>query len=46
LSTAELNTARSALVELAYGTTQATPDGVSRLQTVDLLEELRLQMMR
>lgn len=42
----ELNTARAALVELAYGTTQATPEGISRLQIVDLLEELKRQMMR
>lgn len=42
----ELHTARAALGELAYGTTRSTPDGVSRLQIIDLLEELNRQTMR
>jgi|GEM_PF-2042512 len=42
----ELATARAALVELAYGTTRAMPAGTSRLEIVDLLEELNWQLGR
>jgi len=42
----ELATARSALVELAHGTTRVVPPGSSRLDIVDLLEELDRQLGR
>lgn len=42
----ELAATRSALVELAYGTTQNMPAGISRLEIVDLLEELDRQLGR
>ncbi|MGX4690718.1 ankyrin repeat domain-containing protein [Streptomyces sp. JNUCC 63] len=42
----ELATARSALVELAYGTTRSMPSGTSRLEITDLLEELNRQLSR
>jgi len=42
----ELAAARSALVELAYGTTRAMPSGASRLEIVDLLEEFNRQLGR
>jgi hypothetical protein len=45
-TTDEFATARAALVELAYGTTRVTPDGTSRLEIVDLLEELNRQLGR
>jgi hypothetical protein len=34
------------LGELAYGTTRVTPDGTTRLEIVDLLEELDRQLSR
>ncbi|MEV0394979.1 ankyrin repeat domain-containing protein [Polymorphospora rubra] len=37
---AELAAVRSALVELAYGTTRTLPAGTSRLELIDLLEEV------
>jgi hypothetical protein len=37
---------RTALVELAYGTTRSTPAGTSRLEIIDLLEELTRQLSR
>ncbi|GIH19351.1 ankyrin repeat domain-containing protein [Rugosimonospora africana] len=40
----ELAATRSALVELAYGTTRVPPTGTSRLEVVDLLEELNRQL--
>lgn len=42
----ELAAARSALVELAYGTTRVLPTSTSRLEIVDLLEELNRQLGR
>jgi DNA-binding SARP family transcriptional activator/ankyrin repeat protein len=42
----ELATTRSALVELACGTTRVLPSGSSRLEIVDLLEELDRQLGR
>lgn len=42
----EVATARSALVELAYGTTRAMPADASRLEIVDVLEELNRQLGR
>ncbi|GAB3159550.1 hypothetical protein GCM10027290_64560 [Micromonospora sonneratiae] len=42
----EIATARSALVELAYGTTRVMPDGTDRLEIVDLLEEVNRQLGR
>ncbi|MEV5768071.1 ankyrin repeat domain-containing protein [Micromonospora sp. NPDC052213] len=42
----ELAATRSALVELAYGTTRVMPAGTSRLEIVDLLEELNRQLGR
>ncbi|WP_405433869.1 ankyrin repeat domain-containing protein [Micromonospora sp. NBC_00617] len=43
---AELATARSALVELAYGTTRIMPAAASRLEITDMLEELNRQLGR
>ncbi|MGC4750564.1 ankyrin repeat domain-containing protein [Micromonospora sp. DT201] len=43
---AELAAARSALVELAYGTTRVMPAGTSRLELIDVLEELDRQLGR
>jgi ankyrin repeat protein len=40
LTRAEFATMRSSLVELAYGTTRATPAGTTRLEIIDVLEEL------
>ncbi|MGI5239920.1 ankyrin repeat domain-containing protein [Dactylosporangium sp. CA-139066] len=40
----EFAAARSALVELAYGTTRVLPAGTSRLEIVDVLEELDRQL--
>jgi hypothetical protein len=45
-TTDEFAAARAALVELAYGTTLIMPDGTSRLEIVDLLEELNRQLGR
>ncbi|BCL12555.1 ankyrin repeat domain-containing protein [Micromonospora sagamiensis] len=45
-SAAELAAARSALVELAYGTTRIMPTGTSRLEITDVLEELNRQLGR
>lgn len=42
----ELAAVRSALVELAYGTTRVMPAGASRLETIDVLEELNRQLGR
>nr|WP_083672432.1 ankyrin repeat domain-containing protein [Micromonospora sp. CB01531] len=42
----ELAAARSALVELAYGTTHIMPTGTSRLKLIDVLEELNRQLGR
>ncbi|WP_169739859.1 ankyrin repeat domain-containing protein [Actinospica robiniae] len=42
----EVGCARAALVELAYGTTRTMPEGFSRLQIVDLLEELNRELKR
>jgi hypothetical protein len=42
----ELAATRSALVELAYGTTRVLPTGASRLEILDLLEELNRQLGR
>ncbi|PZG22603.1 hypothetical protein C1I95_04905 [Micromonospora craterilacus] len=42
----ELAAARSALVELAYGTTRTMPTGTSRLKIIDVLEELNRQLGR
>lgn len=42
----ELAATRSALLELAYSTTRVLPPGVSRLEIVDLLEELDRQLGR
>jgi hypothetical protein len=42
----ELAAARSALVELAYGTTRIMPAGTSRLKIIDVLEELNRQLGR
>ncbi|MFI7079615.1 ankyrin repeat domain-containing protein [Micromonospora sp. NPDC049903] len=42
----ELAALRSALVELAYGTTHVLPAPTSRLEIVDLLEELNRQLGR
>lgn len=42
----EYATARAALVELAYGTTQTMPDGTSRVEVADLLKELEGQLGR
>jgi ankyrin repeat protein len=42
----EFATARSALSELAYGTTRVMPTGTSRLEIIDLLEELNRQLGR
>jgi len=42
----ELAAARSALVELAYGTTRTLPAGISGLEIVDLLHELHRQLGR
>jgi hypothetical protein len=42
----ELAAVRSALVELAYGTTRIVPAGTSRLEIIDLLEELKRQIGR
>ncbi len=42
----ELAATRAALVELAYGTTRTMPAGTSRLEIVDLLEELERQFGR
>ncbi|MBE1490021.1 ankyrin repeat domain-containing protein [Plantactinospora soyae] len=39
----EFRSARSALAEIAYGTTPVTPDGSSRADIVDLLQELDRQ---
>lgn len=46
LTADELAAARSALVELAYGTTRSMPPGTSRLAIIDLLEELNRQLSR
>lgn len=46
LTADELATARSALVELAYGTTRSMPPGTSQLAITDLLEELNRQLSR
>lgn len=43
---AELAAARSALVELAYGTTRIMPAAVSRLEIADMLMELNRQLGR
>ncbi|MFI1195340.1 ankyrin repeat domain-containing protein [Micromonospora sp. NPDC020750] len=43
---AELAAARSALVELAYGTTRIMPAAASRLEITDMLEELNRQLGR
>jgi ankyrin repeat protein len=40
----EFAATRSALVELAYGTTRVLPTGTNRLEIVDLLEELNWQI--
>ncbi|SCF28585.1 hypothetical protein GA0074696_4094 [Micromonospora purpureochromogenes] len=42
----EFAAARSALVELAYGTTRVMPAGTSRLEIIDVLEELDRQLGR
>jgi uncharacterized protein len=42
----ELAAVRSALVELAYGTTRIMPAGTSRLEIIDMLEELNRQIGR
>jgi ankyrin repeat protein len=42
----ELSAVRSALVELAYGTTRVMPAGTSRLEIIDVLEELNRQLGR
>ncbi|WP_446215722.1 ankyrin repeat domain-containing protein [Micromonospora sp. IBHARD004] len=42
----ELAATRSALVELAYGTTRVLPAATTRLEIVDLLEELNRQLGR
>jgi uncharacterized protein len=42
----ELAATRSALVEVAYGTTRVLPVATSRLELVDLLEELNRQLGR
>jgi hypothetical protein len=42
----ELAAVRSALVELAYGTTRVMPAGTSRLEIIDVLEELNRQLGR
>ncbi|MFE0631588.1 ankyrin repeat domain-containing protein [Streptomyces sp. NPDC058864] len=42
----ELGAVRSALVELAYGTTRGTPADTSRLEIIDLLAELNRQLSR
>ncbi|MET7394864.1 ankyrin repeat domain-containing protein [Dactylosporangium sp. NPDC005572] len=42
----ELAAARSALVELAYGTTRIMPAGTDRLEIIDVLEELERQLGR
>ncbi|MCP2322270.1 hypothetical protein HDA40_000777 [Hamadaea flava] len=42
----EFATARSALVELAYGTTRRMPSSMSRLEIIDLLEEINRQLGR
>lgn len=42
----ELAAVRSALVELAYGTTRVMPAGASRLEIIDVLEELNRQLGR
>ena len=46
VTTDELAATRSALVELAYGTTRVMPTGTSSLEIVDLLEELNRQLGR
>ncbi|MBL7496543.1 hypothetical protein I6A84_21595 [Frankia sp. CNm7] len=46
VTAAELAAARSALAELAYGTTRITPAGTSRLEIIDMLEELNRQLGR
>jgi uncharacterized protein len=43
---AELAATRSALVELAYGTTRRMPADTSGLDIIDLLEELNRQLGR
>ena len=42
----ELGAIRSALVELAYGTTRETPDDTSRIEIVDMLSDLDRQLGR
>jgi hypothetical protein len=42
----ELAAARLALVEFAYGTTRVLPASTSRLEIVDLLEEVNRQLGR
>ncbi|MFI6825326.1 ankyrin repeat domain-containing protein [Micromonospora sp. NPDC050187] len=46
VSADELAAARSALVELAYGTTRTMPTDTSRLEIIDVLEELNRQLGR
>jgi hypothetical protein len=46
VTTDELAAIRSALVELAYGTTRVPPATTSTLHIVDLLEELNRQLGR
>ncbi|GIG66603.1 ankyrin repeat domain-containing protein [Phytomonospora endophytica] len=43
-SMTELATVRSALVEMAYGTTRTTPVGTTRVDVEDLLRELELRL--
>ena len=40
----ELTIVRSALVEMAYGTTRVLPDGVNRLDVQDLAEDIFRQL--
>ncbi len=40
----EIAAVRSALTELAYGTTRTTPAGTSRLDIIDVLEEIDRQL--
>lgn len=44
LAADELAATRSALVELAYGTTRVLPTGTSTIEIVDLLKELQRQL--